>query len=123
MGPVGGHRLLHQPVADQLQGLAFPGLVLAAVLGQLAGAEAEPQGAEAAAGVDRGQLPVIADQHHLGLGLLGVVEEAGELAAAEHAGLVHHQHRPLIQLLAAAVQVGQQPVDRWPPPRTPRPPG
>ena len=67
VGPVGGHRLLDQPTADQLEGLAFPGLLLAAVLGQLAGAEAEAEGAEAAAGVDRGQLPVIADQHHLGL--------------------------------------------------------
>ena len=110
VGPVGGHGLLDQAGADQLQGLAFPGLVLAAVLGQLAGAEAETEGAEAAAGVDRGQLPVIADQHHLGPGLLGVLEEAGQLAAAEHAGLIHHQHRPAVQLLAAAVQVGQEPV-------------
>ena len=110
MRAVGGHRLLDQPGADQLQGLAFPGLVLAAVLDQLAGAEAEPEGAEAAAGVDGGQLPVIADQHHLGLGLVGVLEEAGQLAAAEHAGLIDHQHRPAVQLLAAAVQVGQEPV-------------
>jgi len=34
MGLVGGHRLLHQPGADQLQGFTFPGLVLAAVLNQ-----------------------------------------------------------------------------------------
>ena len=95
VGPVGGHRLLDQPRADQLQGLAFPGLLLAAVLDQLAGAQAEAEGAEATAGVDRGQLPVIADQHHLGPGLLGVLEQAGELAAAEHAGLIHHQHRRL----------------------------
>jgi hypothetical protein len=47
---------------------------LAAVLNQLRGAEAEPQGAEAAAGIDRCQLPVIADQDHLGLGLVGVLE-------------------------------------------------
>ena len=60
MGPVGSHRLLHQPTPDQLQGLTFPGLVLPPILGQLAGAEAKPEGAEAAAGVDRGQLPVIA---------------------------------------------------------------
>jgi hypothetical protein len=40
-------------------------LVLPPVLGQLAGAEAEAEGAEAATGVDRGQLPVVADQHHL----------------------------------------------------------
>ena len=37
-----------------------------------------------------GQLPVIPDQHRLGLRLLGVVQEAGELAAAEHDGLVDH---------------------------------
>jgi hypothetical protein len=85
-------------------------LVLAAVLGQLARAEAETEGAEATTGVDRGQLPVIADQHHLGPGLLGVLEEAGELAAAEHAGLIDHQHRPAVQLFAAAVQVGQEPI-------------
>jgi hypothetical protein len=30
------------------------------------------------------------NQHHLGLGLLGVIEEAGQLAAAQHAGLIHH---------------------------------
>jgi hypothetical protein len=60
MGLVGGHRLLDQPRADQLEGFAFPGLVLPSVLGQLGGAEAEAEGAEAAAGVDRRQLPVIA---------------------------------------------------------------
>ena len=110
MGLVGGHRLLDQPGADQLEGFAFPGLLLAAVLDQLGGAEAEPEGAEAAAGVDRGQLPVIADQDHLGLGLLGVLEQAGQLAAADHAGLIDHQHRAGVQLLAAAVQVAEEPV-------------
>jgi hypothetical protein len=35
VGPVGGHRLLDQPGPNQLEGFAFPGLVLAAVLGQL----------------------------------------------------------------------------------------
>jgi hypothetical protein len=58
VGLVDRDRLLDQPGADQLEGLAFPGLVLAAVLGQLAGPEAEPEGAEAAAGVDRRQLRV-----------------------------------------------------------------
>jgi hypothetical protein len=80
--PVGGHCLLHEAAADQLEGLALPRLVLAAVLGQLAGAKAKAEGAEAAAGVDRGQLPVITNQDHLGLRLLRVVQEAGELAAA-----------------------------------------
>jgi hypothetical protein len=56
-------------------------------------------------------------------GLLGVVEEARELAGAEHAGLVYHQYRPGIQQrpvlastwlaarVALLVQLGQQPVD------------
>jgi hypothetical protein len=110
MGPVGGDCLVDQPGADEFEGFAFPGVVLPPVLQKFGGAEAEAEGAEAAAGVDGGQLPVVADQHHLGLGALGVVEEAGKLAGAEHARLVHHQHRPSIQLLAATVQVGQQPV-------------
>jgi hypothetical protein len=70
---------------------------LPAVLGQLAGAKAEAEGAEAAAGVDRRQLPVIADQHDLRLRPLGVLQQAGELAGADHAGLVDHQHRPAVQ--------------------------
>jgi hypothetical protein len=74
---VGDYRLLDQPAPDEVEGFAFPGLVLAAVLGQLRGAQSEAEGAEAAAGVDRRQLPVIADQDHLGPGLLGVVEEVG----------------------------------------------
>jgi hypothetical protein len=49
---VGGHRLLHQPTPDEVEGFALPDLVLAAVLDQLAGPETEAQGAEAAAGVD-----------------------------------------------------------------------
>ena len=110
MGPVGGHRLLDQPGADQLEGFAFPGLLLAAVLGQLRGSQAEAEGAEAAAGVDRGQLPVIADQHHLALGLVGVLEKAGELARADHASLIDHQHRPVAEGFMATVQVAQQPV-------------
>jgi hypothetical protein len=41
---------------------------------------------------------------------VGVAKEAGELAGAEHASLVHHQHHPPIQLLTSAVQIRQQPV-------------
>jgi hypothetical protein len=41
---------------------------------------------------------------------LGVVEEPGQLAGAEHARLVHHQHRLIVQPLVAVVEVGQQPV-------------
>jgi YD repeat-containing protein len=123
---VGGDRLVDLAVADQLQRVAFPRLVLAAVLGQHAGAKPQPQTPKAAAGVDRRELAVVADQHHLRARLVGVVEQAGELAAADHAGLVHHQHRPRVQhrldrIMPAArpslaragglVQLDQEPVD------------
>jgi len=107
---VGGHRLVDQSGADQLQGLAFPGLLLASVLDQLAASQAQSQGAEATAGVNRHQLPVIADQHHLGLRVLVVLEQASELAAADHAGLIDHQHGAGVQLLAAAVEVAEEAV-------------
>jgi hypothetical protein len=110
MGLVGSDGFLNQSGSDQLEGFAFPGLLLPPVLSQLRGAEAKPQGAEAAAGIDRRQLPIIADQHDLGLGLVGVVEEAGELAAADHAGLIDHQDGAGVQLLAAAVQVAEEAV-------------
>jgi hypothetical protein len=109
-GAVGGHRLLNQAATNEFEGLAFPGLLLAAVLSQLGGAEAEAEGAEAAAGVDRRQLPVIPNQHHLRASVLGVVQEAAQLAAAEHPGLVHRQHRPPVQPLPRLVKVDQQPV-------------
>ena len=79
-------------------------------MSELAGAEADAEGAEAAAGVDRRELPVVADQDHLGLDLLGVLQEAGQLAGADHAGLIDHHHRARVQLLLAAVQVAEQPV-------------
>jgi hypothetical protein len=68
------------------------------------------EGAEPAAGVDRRQLPVVADQHDLGLGLVGVVEQAAQFAAAEHAGLIDDQHGAGVQLLLSSVEVAQEPV-------------
>jgi hypothetical protein len=67
---------------------------LPAVVGELDRGQPGGQGAEQAAGVDLGQLVGVADQHDLDLLLLGVVEQPGELAGADHAGLVDHQHRP-----------------------------
>jgi hypothetical protein len=32
MGLIGSHRLLDQPTADEVEGCAFPGLLLAAIL-------------------------------------------------------------------------------------------
>ena len=63
---IGGNRLLDVAGAHALDRLLFPGLDLAAVDGQLRGAQAQAQGAEAAASLDGGELAVIADQHRLG---------------------------------------------------------
>ena len=90
---VGGDRLLQVAGADVVDGPLLPGLDLPAVDGQLGGAQAEAEGAEAAAGLDGGELAVVADQHHLGPRPLGMAEQGGELAGGDHGGLVHHQHR------------------------------
>jgi hypothetical protein len=119
---VGAQGLVEVAVAQVLDRLLLPGLLLAAVLSQLARPQAQAQPAEAATGLDRGQLPVVAHQDDLGAGSLGVVEEASELAGADHAGLVHHQHRPVVQQppiltttpatrVAFLVQLGQESVD------------
>ena len=42
--------------------------------------------------------------------LLRVVEQAGQLAGADHAGLIDHQHSPVAEGLMAAVEVAQQAV-------------
>ena len=121
VGTVGAEGGVEVAGAEVLDRLPLPGFLLAAILGQLAGAQPQPQPAEAAAGLDGGQLPVVAHQHHLCPSLLGVVKEPGELAGAKHAGLIHHQHRPGVQQppilattpatrVAFLIQLGQQPV-------------
>src|SRR5215218_3343280 len=80
-----------------LDRLTLPRLGLPTVLAQLAGTKPQPEPPEPAASLDGGELLVVAYQHDLGVCLGGVVEQAGELAGAEHPGLVHHQHGPLVQ--------------------------
>ncbi len=76
---VDADRLVDLALAHELDRLALPGVQLPAVLHQLARAQPQAQGAEAAAGVDRRKLPVIPHQDHLGAVSLGVLEEASEL--------------------------------------------
>ena len=102
---VGGDRLVEVAGAYVVDGLLLPAFDLPPVDSQLRGAEAEAQSAEAATGVDGGELAVVADQHHLRAGLLRMGEEGGELAGADHGRLVHHQHRPLVQFQPAAAEI------------------
>jgi hypothetical protein len=38
-------------------------------------------------------------------------KQGGELSGGDHGGLVHHQHRPVVQPRPATLEVEQQPVD------------
>ena len=90
---IGAGEALDVAVAQRRERVAVPRLVLAADLGQLERAESVGQRGEQAAGLDLGQLAIVADEHELGLRLLGRVEQAREVARADHAGLVDDQHR------------------------------
>lgn len=50
------------------------------------------EGGESAAGPDRGELAVVADEDQLGPGDLDVGEEAGEVDVVSHARLVQDHH-------------------------------
>jgi hypothetical protein len=109
---IGGDRLLEVAGAHVINGALLPGLDLPAIDGEFAGAQPLAEGAEAAAGLDGGELPVVADQRHLGTRPLRIHKEGSELSGGDHGGLVHHQHRPVVQLRPAMLEVQQQPVDR-----------
>src|SRR6266540_3694377 len=87
--------------------------LLAVVAAEFAGAEAEAQGAEAAAGVDGGELFVVADHDELGVGAAGVGEQAGEFAGAEHGGFVEDDDGVGVEAFAAVGELAEQGVDGW----------
>jgi hypothetical protein len=85
---------------------------LPAVLSQADGPEPDGQATEGAAGVDLRQLGGVADQHDLGAAAVGVVQDLGEEAGADHARLVDDQHRVAAQPWRLGIlQVQQQPAD------------
>ena len=98
VGVVGGERLVDVASAEPGQCVAFPGLLLASVL--VEGDRAEPSGeaVEEPAGVDRGELLRVADEHDLRPSCRGGVEEHGELAGADHGGFVDDDHRAVVEL-------------------------
>ena len=81
--------------------LALPILVLSADFGDFGGAMAFGQRPERRAGLDRLELLGVADQHHLGAGLLGMGQHAVHLPRSNHASLVDHQHVARSQRVAA----------------------
>ena len=110
MGAVGRDRLLPTSGAQVLDGLALPGVALAAVLRELDGESAAGERSECAARVDRGQLAVVSDQDELAARRLDVIQQSGELARPGHAGLVDDEDDPAREPLAefeAGDQLGE----------------
>ncbi|HUP75765.1 MAG TPA: hypothetical protein VM282_22205 [Acidimicrobiales bacterium] len=87
---VGGERLLDVAVAELDERVAFPGLVLSPVLGELDRCDAGGEAPEQSAGFDFGELVVVADEHDFRAGRGGGVEDRCELSCAGHAGFVDH---------------------------------
>jgi hypothetical protein len=101
VGAVGSNRLLPTAGAQMLDGLALPGVPLAAILGQLDGEPTAGECAERAAGFDRGELAVVAHQDELAVSRLDVVKHRHDLPRAGHAGLVDDEDDPERQPLTS----------------------
>src|SRR5215217_7586400 len=71
------HGLIGAVVAEQDGDVLAELGPLAVIAAQLAGAQAEAEGAEGATGIDGGQLPVVADHDHLASGPIGHSPGAG----------------------------------------------
>jgi hypothetical protein len=112
VGPPDAHRLGGLAGALEGERVAVELVPLAEVLPQVDSADPGHHTAQVPAGLDRGQLPVVADQDHLGTGGRGVGEQAVVVAGADHARLVDDQHRVGREpAVARIVQLPQQPSD------------
>jgi len=89
-----GHRLGGLAVPLQSEGVAVELVPQAKVLPQVDGTDPGHDAAQVAADLDRRELPVVADEDHLGLGGGGVGEQAVVVAGADHAGLISSVRSP-----------------------------
>jgi hypothetical protein len=94
-------------VAQGGDGAYLFGVDLAAVAGELDGAETLADGAERATSLDLGELVGIADADELALGGGDVLGEPLVFARADHAGLVDQEHGAGREGLAS-VEVGEE---------------
>ena len=85
-------RLVDLAGAELGERVPFDRILLATVLDELDCAEPFAEAGERAAGFDLGELARITDQHDLGVGVVGVVEEPGEFAGSDHRGFVRDDH-------------------------------
>ncbi len=85
-----------------IERFALPRVDLADVLAELDGQPAAHEPDERPAGADLRQLPVVANEHELPVGLLDVPEQLRELAGREHPGLIHDEHAAVGESTAAS---------------------
>ena len=77
-------------VAQPQRGGAFPLVAEAAGLGELVAGAGLRDEVHGAAGADRGELAVVADEQQLGAGGLGAGVDGGQRGGVGHRGLVDH---------------------------------
>ena len=73
--------------------------------------DAVGDGGEGAAGVDLGELAGVADQDELGPCVVGGVDEAGEVAGADHGGFVDDEHGAVVEEGPTGVEDADDAVD------------
>ncbi len=81
------------------------------ILDELNRLDAVTDGRERAACVDLGELARIADENELGVGSVGLVDEFGELAGADHSGFVDNDHGVLVEVEVAGGDLVEGAVD------------
>ena len=92
VGAIGFQRIAGSAIGEITRGVPLPVLPLAAHLADFRAAVTLMDRAEGRARFDGLQLLRIADQHDLGAGLGSMGQHALQLARADHARLVDHQH-------------------------------
>ncbi len=106
---VGVEPILRAMRGERPRGLSLPILTLPADLLQVRKPDPLGDGAKRRTGADGLELFGIANGHDLRAPLLGLDDEAGKLARADHAGLIDHEHVALAQR-ARTVRPGALPA-------------
>ena len=83
---------------------------MATVLAELDHVDPLAERGEQSAGLDRRELLRVADEHDLGVRLVGFLGEGGEQAGAEHPGFVDHEDVALAKPHAPGVDGGMERV-------------
>lgn len=96
-----------------VQRVAVPRLLLAPDLRQLYCVKSSHESAECSACVDLGQLPVVADEHQLGVSMSRLACELADCSRPDHSGFVNDEHGALEKGLLNAALTSYQRRAAW----------